>query len=201
MDIFEFDGTPLTRQKVVPGNTITSLSSYCYNYQAWRLNFDDADTQFYEGAWLVGQSSGAVAKVIYVYSSAWTNGSGYAIVDSWNGTAFTDNEEIGVANGTTNANVNQPAIWRIATDEEMDLGANKRSIFRGMSAKSALVVVYANTALSDWTGGRPDQTALIGTPMVANSSVRLKSYDEIKNFKTVDYTASSASISQVLFYF
>lgn len=199
MITFDFDGLALTHQRVAPGDTLATLSSGCYTYKCYRLNVDDADTQFYTGAWLEGQSSGAIAKVVYISMSAWTNGTGYVIVDSWNGTAYTDNEELGVAAGTTNANVNQPAAWREATDEEYSLAG--RAEYRGLAAKSALVVVYANTALVDWTGGRPDQTNLIGTPMVANSSVKLKSYNEIANFKCIDYTSGSASIVQVKFYF
>ena len=196
---YEYLGIPLTHQKVTPGNTITSLSEYCYKYRCFRLNFNDADVEIAVNDWVVGASSGATAKVRYIYSSGWSNGSGYAIIDSWNGTAWTNDEEIKVAAGSTMANVNQAAAIVEATDAEYDSAGVR--IYKHLEARTALVVCYANTALIDDTGGKPDQTALIGTPMVANSSYLMKSYDAIKRFKCVDYTAASASILQVKFNF
>ena len=199
MLVSDFDGVALTHQKVTPGNTITSLSQYCYKYSLWRLNFDDGDSEIVVEDWVVGATSGAVGKVKYVSASSWTNGTGYLLIDSWNGTAWTNNEEIKVAAGATMANVDQASPIVVATNEEYRLADAER--YRGLNARSALIVVYANTALVDWTGGKPDQTALIGTPMVANSSVKLQTYQSIVNFKCVDYTSQTSSIIQVKFSF
>uniref|UniRef100_A0A6M3KZK4 Uncharacterized protein n=1 Tax=viral metagenome TaxID=1070528 RepID=A0A6M3KZK4_9ZZZZ len=200
---FEFLGLPLTHQKVVPGNTITSLSEYCYKYRIFKLNFDAGTDEIVANDWVVGATSGAVGRVKYisVTSGTWAgdNVVGYLLIDSWNGTAWTNNEKIKVAADATMADVNQAAAIVEATDAEYTLAG--MLIFKHMLARTALVVCYANTALTDDTGGKPDQTALIGTPMVANASYLMKSYNAIKNFKAVDYTAASASILQVKFCF
>lgn len=201
MYVFEDLGIALTHQKVVPGDTATGLSAYCYKYKVYRLNFDDADSEIAAGDWIIEAGTGAraVGRVLYVSSTAWTNGVGYLLYDSWNGTAWTNDAEIKVAAGATMANVNQPAAVVEATDAEYILA--DRIQFKRMTAKSALVVVYANTALTSRTGAKPDQTALIGTPMVANSSILLKSAVEMANFYCIDYTSGSASIIQVDFSF
>ena len=198
---FEHFGIPLAHQKVVPGDTITSLSEYCYRYRCYRLNFDDADAEIAVGDWVVeaGVGARAAARVRYVYSTAWTDGTGYLIYDSWNGTAWTNNAEIKVAAGATMANVDQVLPVVEATDAEYDLAGTL--VYKGLEAKYALVVCTGNTALISMTGAKPDQTALIGTPFVANASLALKSFDAIKNFKCVDYASGSASILQVDFCF
>ena len=118
---------------------------------------------------------------------------------SWTGTAWTNDEEIKVAAGATMANVNQAAAIVEATDAEYNLA--KMLLYKGWLAKYALVVCYANTALIGFDGGKPDQTALIGIPLVANASIELRDHNAITNFKCVDYVAASASILQVTFCF
>jgi len=193
MVIFEDLGIPLTHQKIIPGNTATALSKYCYQYWQFRLDFDDGDQTFTVGDWIVGASSGAVAKIVSINDlseGTWTNETGYFVLDSWNGTAFTDDEEIKNGAQATAANVN--GLIKSWTSDYP---------YKGQLAKTALVVIYANTALVGFNGGKPDQTALVGTPMVANSSIILRSYPAIAAFKTIDYTASSASIAQIDFFF
>ena len=186
-------GMALTHQKITPGNTITSVSGNCYNYQRWKLNFDAGTDEIVAGDWIVGATSAAVAKVvsITVSSGTWAgdNVVGYLIIDSMVGT-WTDNEKLKVAADATMADVNGPAAPLM---DDYD--------FKGMKARAMLINVYANTALCAWTGGKPDQTALIGQSMVANSSYVLTDINDIRNFKCVDYTASSASIVQLTFYF
>lgn len=190
---FEYLGMPLTHQKVVPGNTATALSSNCYYYQRWKLNIDAGTDAIVAGDWIVGATSGAVGRVVSIteVSGTWAgdNVVGYLIIDSMVGT-FQDNEKLKVAADATMADVNGLAI-PIPEDYYC----------KGMSAKAALVCVYANTALINTQGGNPDQTALIGMPMVANSSYILRDINEIKAFKCLDYTAASVSIVQVTFYF
>ena len=189
---FEDLGEALCHQKITPGDIITSLSKYCYQYNRYRLDFDDADTEIVVGDWVSGTTTtAAISKVVEVHAdtTSWTNNTGYLILDSWTGTQYVDNEELTVAAGAAMANVNGILKFHTGYPNE------------GVLAKAALVVVYANTALVDWTGGKPNQTALIGTPMVANSSVLLRNYHDIANFKCVDYTSGSASIVQVKFFF
>ena len=188
---FEDLGVPRTHQKITPGNTITSFTSDCYKYRRWKLNFTDADSEIVIGDWITGATSGAIGKVVEITSTAWTDGVGNLILDSWNGVAFQDAEELKVAAGATMANVSGLLVNIESTGYD----------FKGAPAKSALVVVYAQTALVSLTIGKPDQTALIGLPMVANSSMLLRNYEAIRNFKCVDYTAQSASIIQATFSF
>lgn len=192
MIIFDYLGRPLTHQKITPGNTATALSKYCYQYKRYKLNFDDGDVELTVGSWIVGATSGAVAKIVSVAAdtSSWTDNTGYLIVDSWNGTAFQDNEEIKQAGSATAANVN-------GLIAEIDTGYP----YRDCMAKAALISVYANTELVCFDGGTPDQTALIGQPMAAASSIVLSDINAIKAFKTIDYTASSAGIVQATFFF
>lgn len=196
---FNYVGIPLTHQKVTPGNTITSLSAYCYKYGLWVLNFDDADAEIVVGDWVVGATSAAAAKVMYVTSTAWTNGVGYALIDSWNGVAWTNDEEIKVAAGATMANVNQAAAIVEATDAQYD--SVYRLQWKGMLARFAQVICFANTILCGINGGKPDQTALIGIPLTAGSGLSLQDNNAIAKFKCVDYVAQSAGIAQVEFFF
>jgi len=196
---FDYYGIPLTHQKIVPGNTATALSAYCYKYKLYRLNFDDADTEIHVGDWIVGASSGAVAKVRYITSTAWTNGSGYALIDSWNGIAWTNNEEIKAAADATCANVDQAAAIVEASDAEYLLAAVL--IYKDLVARFALVTCTAQTALVNINGGIPDQTALVGIPIWANSVLPLHDAAQMAAFKVIDYTASSASTVQIEFFF
>ncbi len=197
MIIFDYLGTPLTHQKITPGNTATALSKYCYQYKRFRLDFDAGTDELTVGSWIVGASSGAVAKIVSVSdlsSGSWSGDDavGYLIIDSWNGTAFTDNEKIKQAADATCGDVDLvPTMVEIDTNYE----------WKNKMAKAALISVYANTELVCFDGGTPDQTALIGQPMAAASSIVLSDINAIKAFKTLDYTASSAGIVQATFFF
>lgn len=203
--IFSYDGIALTHQKVVPGDVITALSAYCYKYQVYRLNFDAGTDEIVAGDWITDAGSPyAKGKVLSVTVTsgdfgAGNDAAGYILFDSWDGGAWTNNQKIKVAADATMADINQVAAIVEATDAEY--ASVYRLQYKHLKAKSALVVVYANTALVGITGGKPDQTARIGTPMIANSSIRLKDHNAISNFYCVDYTSLSASIVQVDFYF
>lgn len=190
---FENYGEPLSLQKIVPGNTATAFSKYCYEYTRWRLDFDDADTQLTVGSWIVGATSGAVGKLVSVHPDlpeSWTNETGYVILDSWNGTEFQDNEEIKQASASTAANVNG-LLKPIHADYH----------HKGDLAKTCLILILSNTALIDIMGATPDQTQLNGISLPANSTMLIKDINAIRNFKCIDYTAGSASTVQALFYF
>ncbi len=188
-------GQGLTHQKITPGNTVTSVSVNCYRYKRWKLNFDAGTDEIVAGDWIVGATSGAVATVVEV--SALTSGSwaadtavGYLIIDSMVGT-WTNNEKLKVAADATMADVNGAAI-------PLD---NEDYPNKGMEARAALISVFANTALVSWTRGKPDQTALIGQPMAANSSVLLTDMNDIRNIKVVDYVSGSASVVNITYHF
>jgi len=198
MNVFEYLGRALTHQKLVPGNTITSLGSEFYKYAERLLAFSSGGTtEIVVGDWIVGVTSSAKAQVIAVTLASGTWGAGSAAgtfkIRSQHGTFQAEN--IKVAAGTDDATI--PAgNGRVLGRQELLYPE-----YSGLSAKAALVSVYANTALTSITGGKPDQTALIGQPMVANSSWLLRGIGEITAFKCVDYTASSASVVNVTFFF
>jgi len=193
MYIFDYTGMVLTHQKIVPGDTATGVSANCYNYQRWKLNFDVGTDAIVAGDWIVGVTSKAVGRVISITEVTGTWGAdnvvGYLIIDSMVGT-FQNNEKLKVAADATMADVDGLAI-PIAEDYD----------YKGMLAKAILVSVYAQTALCSWDGSTPDQTSLIGQPMVANSSIMLQDANSIRNFKCIDYTSLSASTVQISFYF
>jgi len=195
MIIFDYLGEPLQHQKITPGNTATGFSASCYQYKRYRIDFDAGTDELTVGSWIVGASSGAVAKVLELGTltgGSWAgdNAEGYVIVDSWNGTAWTDNEKIKQAADATCGDVN-------GVIHQLEEGYP----WKGKMAKAALVSVYANTELVCFDGSTPDQTALIGQPMAAASSIILSDINAIKAFKTIDYTASSAGIVQATFFF
>ncbi len=194
-----YNGRCLTHWGVLPGNTITSVPAYCYKYSLYVLNFDDADSEIKVGDWITGATSGAIAKVVYVTATAWTNGVGYAYIDSWNGTAWTNDEEIKVAAGATMANVNQAAAIVEATDAQYE--AVYRLQYKGKIAQAACITATLNTQLIGISGGKPDQTALIGTPLKDGMQMWVYDGNDIANIKTVDAVASSAGRTQVDFFF
>ncbi len=192
MVVFEDLGIPLTHQKITPASTITSLSASCYQYYQHRLDFNDGDYEIAVGDWISGSTATtAIMKVVEVHAdtATWTNNTGYLFVDSWSGVVLADNEELTVAAQAAMANVNGILKPRVGNYP-----------YKGALAKAALVIVYAQTALVGITGGKPDKTALIGTPMVANSSIVLRNHEAIRNFKCVDYS-TAGSILQVDFFF
>lgn len=194
MLMYEYLGMPLCQQKIIPGNTATGLSANCYNYQEWDIDFTSG-----------GNVTPAVGDWIY-----WTITTiGRACIVS---VTLTSGDWGGTAAGTFRvkslhgvALVDSTAIYFKASDNATSSGTPRAVMadydYKGMQAKSALVCVYANTALVNVCGGTPDQTSLIGIPMVANSSILLKDIAAIKNFKCLDYTASSVSNVQVTFFF
>lgn len=192
--VFEDLGVPLTEQKIVPGNTITSIAQDVWLYRRWKLNLTDVDAQIYVGDWFVG-NGGGVGKVVEVSIDAWTNGVGYVILDSWNGTAYVASENAGVAAAVaTQSNVNGVLVQ-----------LNESYPFKKALARAALVTVYDATSthgcLVSISGGKPDQTQLNGIPMLAGTSIVLRNIEAIKNFKCVDYTANDASTLRLTCFF
>jgi hypothetical protein len=191
--VFEDLGVPLTHQKIVPGNSSTAIGSEFIIYTERLLPYTSGGTtQIVVGDWIVGATSAAKAEVVAVSLTSGTWGGGTAAgtfrIRSQHGTFQSEN--VLVAAGTNDAT--------IAANSTVDPGGYT---YKGMTAKAALVSVYAQTALVDVTGGKPDQTALTGQPMAAGSSWILRNRDQIKQLKVIDYTAGSASTVQVtLFY-
>lgn len=197
MIIFEDLGVGLTEQKIVPGATATGFNTDCIVYKRFVLNYDSGGTtEIVVGDWLKCETSGALAKVVSVTLSTGTwaggNAAGYFIVDSKVGT-FT-NDKILYVNNADCGTVNE-ATYGDATPVKGDYP------YKGMEAKAALVTAYTQTALVSYSGGKPDQDALMGIPMASGTSLLLKNSSSIKNFKCIDYANGSATTIRAVFSF
>lgn len=186
-------GSPLCHQKIVPGNTITGLSSEMLVYTERTIAYTSGGTtQIVPGDWIVGATSAAKAKVVAITltSGSWGAGTaaGVITVNSQHGTFQSEN--IKVAGGTNDAT--------IAANTSVRDGDY---LFKGMQAKSILVSCAAQTALAAWDGGKPDQTALVGHQLPAASSIIIQDTTAIRNFKCVDNAAGSASTLSVTYYY
>ncbi len=196
--MFDYIGQAGNHQKIVPGNAATGLSPSCYEYLEFTLLCDGVDAGSTEPAstyWIVGQTSGARAVIVSATLTAGAYGNANARVTlrlrSVSGT-FASTENIGYGANLDHLTVRTGATQVPVTDDYT---------YKGMLAKAILVSVYANTALCIWNGSTPDQTSLIGQPMIANSSIMIQDANSIRNFKCIDYTSQSASVVQVTFYF
>jgi len=198
MYIFDYAGMALNHQKIVPGNTATGLSASCYEYREFNLLCDGVDagsTAPVEGGWVVDQTSGASGVIVSATLTAGAYGNANARVTlrlKSVSLIFGQTNNVGYGANTNHFTV-RASTTQIPIPEDYT--------YKGMLTKAILVSVYANTALCDWNGSTPDQTSLIGQPMVANSSIMIQDANSIRSFKCIDYATGSASVVQVTFYF
>jgi hypothetical protein len=198
MIIQEDLGVPLTHLKFSPGDTVVELSSSDFDdflaYTERTFDYTGGGTTVVAvGDVLEGQTGGdectVIARTITSGTDAGGDAAGQMRVKSCYG-LFAAAEKYGVKTGTDEGDVT--AIPLPATDDYM---------FKGANPISALVSVYAQTALVNVTGAKPDQSQLGGQPMAAGSSWVLRGYEAIKNFKAIDYTSGSASTVQITFFY
>jgi hypothetical protein len=125
-------------------------------------------------------------------SGAWADGdaAGTLRIRCQHGTF--QSEHLHVAGGTDDGT--------IATDSTVATTGYTKFQY-GQEAKFVWIHVYANTALCAYNGSTPDQTALVGSAIEAQESIFLSDANNIRNFKCIDYTASSASVVTVTCYF
>lgn len=193
MLIFDTLGEPKTHAKIVPGNTITSIGAGFIEYTERKLVFTSGGvTEIGVGDWIVGATSTAKAEVIKVVltSGTWAAGTAAGTFTIKNQHGTFQSENLKVAAGTDDATI--AANSTVSLDDY----ANK-----GQHAKAALISVISNTALVAFDGGKPDQTALVGHSLPANSSLTLTDINAIKAFKCVDYVSASASTLNITLYF
>jgi len=103
---------------------------------------------------------------------------------------WTSGEKLKVAAGTDDATMTGIPVL-----------AQDNYLFKGKEAQAALITVLANTVLINIDGGNPDQSSLVGIPLAAGTSIILQDETAIRNFKCIDYVASSASNINVALYF
>jgi hypothetical protein len=189
----EYVGIPLTCYRIAPGNTITGVAAGLYKYCEYTIPYDSGDYTFLEGDVIIGASSGAIGIVISATVATGTVGAGTAAGEirfhSWNGTNFTDNEHIKVAADTDVGDIDG-SVPTACTDNY----PHKNSI-----ASSVLAIAHTNTQLLAFGAKkvRPDQTALYGVTLAANSSVLITDASAIKNIMVVD-AASGTTGATVL---
>jgi len=194
MFTLEYAGIPLTMQKVTPGNTATGFGAEMYKYTERTLVFSSGGTtEIVAGDWIVGASSGARAKVISVgaITGAWAvteNAAGTLTICSQQGTFQSEN--IKVAAGTNDATITANSVIR------QGYYPNK-----GAMAKYVLIVCGIAKCLLAVDGSKPDQTLLMGISLGAGSATSISDLEAIKNFKCIDYAASTGSTLDCVFYF
>lgn len=189
----EIFGHALTHQKITPGNTLTSVGSEFYQYTERTIAYTSGGTyEIVAGDWIVGATSGAKAVVVSLTltSGTWAGGdaAGVLTIRSQHGTFQAENLNV-AANGN------------VATVAGNSSVRTDTYPYKGQLATVALVVVSDNTALIDYSGDKPNQTALMGIPLPANSSIILKTFDDIRNLKVIDRVSASACVVDIKFYF
>ncbi len=197
MYTIEASGKALTHQKVVPGNTITSLGSEFYTYTERKLAYTSGGTtEIVVGDWIVGATGSAKAEVVGVAlaSGTWAGGdaAGTLYIRCQHGSFQSEN--IKVAAGTNEATIAANSVPSMPGDYIYPE-------LRGRQARSVMINVTGATALCLWNGGKPDQTALVGFSLPAISTTTLTDTDSIKNFRCVDYASGSASTLNVTYYY
>lgn len=189
-------GQPLTSQKIVPGNTATSIGTEVRTYIERVITFTSGGTGTIAiGDVVRGATSAAVGiicstPVLTSGTYAGGNAAGSFRVKACVGT-WTSGENLSIG-GTADA----------ATMTGVPVNRNDDYLFKGMQAKAAMVSVLSNTALMAIDGSTPDQTYLLGKAIVANDEqLYLLDPNEIRNAKFIDYVSASASTVQITCYF
>lgn len=188
-------GIPLTGQKIVPGNTITSVSSGAYQYVERTLAFTAGGTTVpVVGDVLVGATSGAVATIVAI--SALTGETAWVNTDAAG--SFTVKNQIGTFTAAEKLKIGADADIATATADSVVVATTYR--FKNALAKVAVIQVLAQTALVCIDGSKPDQTALKGWSIPAGGTLVVLE-EAISRIKIVDRVASSASTVFIQYYF
>jgi len=186
-------GVPLTSQKIVPGNTITDVSSGGFQYVERTLAYTLGGTvAVVAGDQIVGATSGATATVVAVgaITGAWASdtAAGNLTIKNQIGT-FTAAEIMKVGADSTVATITGNST-AVATDYR----------FKNCLAKVAVVQAIAQTALVCFDGSKPDQTLLKGWSLAAGQSIVVLE-EAIQRIKVVDRVNAAASTVFIQFYF
>jgi hypothetical protein len=191
----EYYGLAGTVQKIVPGATATGIGEEIYKYTERTLAFTGGGTtEIPVGAWILGATSTAVAEVIAVTLTGGT----------WAGGDAAGTFRIRCQVGTFQSE----KITYLAVADDADIAGNSTialggytTIRKGQEPIFCYIDVYANTALVNINGSKPDQSRVIGIPIEAGNNIFLSDVNNIKNFKCIDYTNGSATQCNVTCYF
>ena len=183
-------GIPLASQKIVPGNTITSVSSGAFQYVERTLAFTSGGTtEIVVGNVICQTGINAVVTAISAITGTW--GAGTAA-----GTLTIKNQIGTFASG---------AIYVAAGSDEATIAGNSTAVatdyrFKNCLAKVAVIQAIAQTALVCFDGSLPDQTLLKGWSLHAGEKIVVLE-EAIQRIKVVDRVNAAASTVFIQYYF
>lgn len=187
-------GEAKTFQKITPGDTVTTIATSTYRYEERNLAYTSGGTYVMKvGDVIVGGSSGATAIIVARTIASGTDGGGDSAgvlrIKCQVGTFSSENLNV---SGSSN-------VATIAADSKM---IPEHYPFKYQHARALRVFnVTANVALAGVNGLYPDQTALIGVPVLGSDYVDLLDVNEFSTFRVVDRASGSASTVNVVGYF
>lgn len=195
MIVFDYIGKGLTYQKIVPGDTVTSIAASTYKYEERELAYTSGGVYVMAvGDMIVGATSSATAiitaRTITSGTDAGGNAAGVLTIKCQVGTFQSEN-------------LNVEGNGNVATIAANSVAVQSPSPYQGQMAKSLLIVVESQTANIMFDGSLPSQSAnqSVGIPLAATQSYVLRNIEDIKNLKVVDKTSGSASTVKLMGFF
>lgn len=183
-------GIPLTSQKIVPGNTRTSISSGAYQYVEKTLAFTSGGTtEIVVGDVICQTGINAVVTAISAITGTWAAGTAA-------GTLTIKNQIGTFAAG---------AVYVGAGSDEATIAGDSTVVstdyrFKNALAKVAVVQALAQSVLVCIDGSLPDQTLLKGWTILAGGTLVVLE-EAIQRIKVVDRVSGSASTVFIQCYF
>ena len=183
-------GIPLASQKIVPGNTITSVSSGAFQYVERTLAFTSGGTtEIVVGNVICQTGINAVVTAISAITGTWGAGTAAGTLTIKNQIGTFAAGAIYVAAGSDEATIAGDSTV-VATDYR----------FKNALAKVAVIQAIAQTALVCFDGSKPDQTLLKGWSLAAGQNIVVLE-EAIQRIKVVDRVNAAASTVFIQFYF
>lgn len=190
----DYLGEAKTFQKITPGDTVTTLATSTYRYEERNLAYTSGGTYVMKvGDVIVGGTSAATAIIVARTIATGTDGGGDAAgvlrIKCQVGTFASENLNVA---GNTN-------VATIAADSKM---IPEHYPFKHQYAKVLRVFnVTANVALAGVNGLYPDQTALVGVPILGADYLDFTDANEFQTLRVVDRASGSASTLNLVGYF
>lgn len=190
MIIFDYLGEPKTHQKIVPGNTVTSISANVYNYRETKVAYTSGGTYVMAvGDTVVGATSSATAIITERTITSGTDAAGTAAG------VLTLKCQVGTFQSE---NLNVEGNSNVATIAG-DTSANINYV--GLSAKALLVSVEDNSANFCMDGTLPSQTNKYGHKLASSQSYVISDPNAMRNLKFIDSVSGSASVIKITGFF
>lgn len=188
-------GIPMTSQKIVPGNTITAISSGAFQYTEKTLAFTAGGTTVpVVGDVIVGATSAAYATITGI--SALTGATAWANSDAAG--SFTIKNQVGTFTAAEKLKIGADADIATVTANSAVVATDYR--FKNALAKVAVIQAVAQSVLVCIDGSSPDQTNLKGWTIPAGGTLVVLE-EAIQKIKVVDRVSGSASTVFIQYYF